>query len=173
MRTRMAWLLCATVVFGAYGVLALMTSAPSEPPEMRITPPAPNLAPKLAALSGMWESAQDSLPPTRVVVERIDETRASLLLLIGPNHPSGYPCAGWERVRARVLRDGGIEWGYPERFTLRLAEDAATLEGQLARSGVTARTTLKKVGAFVRLSGPPLEATMTEGPYPLGEQSSH
>ncbi len=96
-----------------------------------------------------------------MVVERIDETRASLLL-IGPNHPPGYPHDGWERVRARVLRDGGIEWGYPVRFTLRIAADGATLEAKIERAGATARTTLKKVGAFVTVTAPKLEAMLTK-----------
>ncbi len=53
MSMRAAWLLCAIIVFGAYGVLAIMTPYLSVPPEISITLPAPELSPKLAGLSGM------------------------------------------------------------------------------------------------------------------------
>lgn len=169
MNMRSAWLLCGIVVFGAYAVLVLMTPTLSGPPQIRITPPAPDLAPKLAALSGVWEAVQGGVAPTRVVVERIDETRATLLL-IGRDYPPGYSNGGWERVRARVLRDGGVQWGYPVRFTLRIAEDWATLEVQAERAGAAARTTLKKLGAYASPSKFTPQATPTRAIYQLGEE---
>ena len=168
MNIRAAWLLCGIVVVGAYGVLAFMSPSLSGPPEMSITLPPPNLSPKLASLSGVWEPAQGDFALTRVVVERIDETRATILLT-GRNHPPGYPDGGWERVRARVLREGSVEWGYPVRFTLRIAEDGATLETQTERAGATAWTTLKKVGAFASPSVPTPRAVLTTAAYQPGE----
>ena len=168
MSLRAAWLLCGIVVVGCYGVLAVMTPAPPGTPELQITLPAPDLAPQLAALPGVWEAGQDGLAPSRVVVEQINETRATLLL-IGPHHPPGYPKSGWERVRAQVHPDGRIEWGYPVRFTLRLAADGATLE--TTRDGAAAGTILKKVGDFARPSAPaPLAVLMvTQAAYQPGE----
>ena len=170
MTMRASWLLCGLVIFGAYGVLAIMAPSLSEPPEISITLPSPDLSPKLAALSGVWEADPGGNAATRVVVERIDETRASILL-IGGNHPPGYPHEGWERVRARVLRDGGVQWGYPVRFTLRVTEDGTTLESQIERAGAVARTTLKKVGALVTVTRPKPDAVLTKAAYQPGGPS--
>ncbi len=153
MSTRVVRLVCGILLVGAFGV-ALTFHLPvlSGPPEIRITPPAPDLNPKLAALSGMWEAAQETLASTRVVVvEQINETRASLLL-IGPTR------GGWQRVRARVSPTGSIEWGFPVIFTLRLLEDGTTLESQVRRVGPLAQTTRKTVGTFVSPSGPTVHA---------------
>ena len=166
MSIRSAWILCAIVVLGAYGVLASMTPSLSVPPEIRITLPAPDLAPKLAALSGVWEPLQGGDRTSQVVVERINESRATLLL-IGPNHPPGFPKGGWERVRATVLRDGAVEWGYPERFTLRIAEDGATLASE--GSGTVTRTLLRRVDGAVTASEPMDQATLTKTVYQPGE----
>ena len=109
MSTRAAWLLCGIVVFGAYTVLALNSPMLSGPPRITITPPSPDLSPKLAALSGVWEPDQHSFPTTRVVVEQINETWATILLTARADSP-GYPNGGWERVRARVSPDGEVRW---------------------------------------------------------------
>jgi hypothetical protein len=144
MSTRAAWLLCGIVVFGAYGVLAIMTPSLSGPPEFQITPPTPDLSPKLAALSGVWQPADGGAVASQVVVERIDEARATVLL-IRRNHSPGFPNGGWVRVRARILRDGCVRWGYPVQFTLRIAEDGATLETE--QGGAVTLTALKKARA--------------------------
>ncbi len=128
-------------------------------------------SPKLSTLSGVWEADPGGNTATRVVVERIDETRATILL-IGRNHPPGYPHEGWERVRARVLRDGGVQWGYPVRFTLRVAEDEASLEQQRESDEAVALTILKKVGAFVNVTGPKSEAMLTTAVYQPGKEPS-
>jgi hypothetical protein len=171
MTLRASWLLCGIVIFSAYGVLAIMAPSVSAPPEISITLPAPDLAPKLSTLSGVWEADPGGNAATRLVVERIDETRATILL-IGRNHPPGYPHEGWERVRARVLRDGGVQWGYPVRYTLRVTEDGTTLERQIERAGAVARTTLKKVGTFVNVTGPRSEAMLTTAVYQPGKEPS-
>jgi len=168
MSIRSAWILCAIVVLGAYGVLASMTPSLSVPPEIRITLPAPDLAPKLAALSGVWEPVQGVDITSRVVVERIDEARATLLL-IGPNHAPGFPRGAWERVRATVLRDGAVEWGYPERFTLRIALGGATLASE--SPGAVTQTLLRKVGGALPAPEPLVQATLTKTVYQPEEVS--
>jgi hypothetical protein len=165
MNTRIAWLVCAIVLFGAYGVLALMAPSISGPPEIRITPPPPDLSPKLAALSGVWESTDEGGRMHTLVVERIDEARATILL-IGRNHPPGYPSGGWERVRARVLRDGGVEWGYPVRFTLRVAGDGATFDEGQEKAEAATRRVLRKVGAFIPPTEVTYRATLTKDALP-------
>ena len=145
MSTRTAWLLGGLVIFGACAGLLLMTPSLSGPPEIRVTPPAPELPAELAAFSGVWEFGDGQAMADRVVVERIDETRATLLLT-GRNHPPRYPAGGWERVKAQVLPDGRLQWGYPVRFILRLAADGATLEAE--RAGAATRMTLRKVESW-------------------------
>ncbi len=166
MSTRVVRLVCGILLVGAFGVaLTFQFPARSGPPEIRITPPAPDLDPKLAALSGMWEAPQESLASTRVVVvEQITESRANLLL-IGPTR------GGWQRIRGRVSPTGSIEWGFPVIFTLRLLEDGTTLESQVRRVEPLARTTLKKVGAFVRLSEPTVHAALIKAVQVPGEEA--
>jgi hypothetical protein len=171
MTIRASWLLCGIVIFGAYGVLSTMPPSLSEPPEISITLPSPDLSPKLSTLSGVWEADPGDNAATRMVVERIDETQATILL-IGRNHPPGYPHEGWERVRARVLRDGSVQWGYPVKFTLRVANDGVTLEHQGESDEAIARTTLKKVGAFGNVTGPKPEAMLTKAVNQPGEEPS-
>ena len=145
MNTRVAWLVCGIVLFGAYGVLALMTPSASGPPEIRLTSPPSDLSPKLAGLFGVWESAGDGGNGETLVVERINETRAVIVRFSA--HPlPGHPEAGWERVVARVHRDGTIQWGYPVRFTLGLGENGATLETETEGVRAIVRTSLTKVG---------------------------
>ncbi len=166
MTLRASWLLCGIVIFGAYGVLAIMAPSVSAPPEISITLPAPDLAPKLSTLSDVWEAGPGGNAATRLVVERIDETRATILLI------GRYPHEGWERVRARVIRDGGVQWGYPVRFTLRLAKEGASLEQQRGFGEAVALTTLKKVGAFVKVTGGKSEAMLTTAVYQPGNEPS-
>ena len=132
-------------VFGFLGIgmLAVLSPLPSGPPEMRITPPAAALAPRLAGLSGAWEDTTGGQAVTRVVVERIDETRATILQY-WPDGGAGHRRDGWEREIAHVLRDGTVRWGYPLRHTLRLTEDGALIETEGV--GLPARMVLRKSG---------------------------
>ncbi len=144
MRTRARWLFWGSVICGAGGLLAIMGPPGGDLPGLRITLPAPDLTPHLAALAGVWEPTAGGGAGPRVVVARIDETRATLLHY-RPNHPAGHPSGGWDRVRARVLRDGGVQWDSSTQFTLRLAEGGATLEEQNEAGELVTRLSLKKV----------------------------
>lgn len=147
MKTRIAFLVCLIVLLVGYAASGKNGGPVLESPEIRITPPAPDLPPKVVALSGVWEATQAGLGPSRVAVERINETWASMLQF-WPEPPPGYHNGGWKRVRARVLPNGELLWGYPVKFTLRIAEDGTTLESKMERSGATTTTTtLRKVGA--------------------------
>jgi hypothetical protein len=164
MSTRAAWLLCGILVVGVCTVLAFM--APAGLPHIHIVPPSPDLAPGLAGLSGVWEASEGR--PGQVVVERINETRA-VIVHSWADQPPGDPSGGWERVMARVLPNGGVQWGFPVRFTLRLAKDGVTLEGQIERAGVAARTILKKKGASVALTGSSHHTMQTTGVQWVGD----
>jgi hypothetical protein len=147
MKIRIAFLACVVVALAGYTVSGKAPELLSEPPDFRITPPPPDLSIKVAALSGVWEATQTELGPSRVIVERINETWASMLQF-WPDPPAGYHNGGWKRVRARVLPNGELLWGYPVKFTLRLAEDGVTLESKMERAGAITTTTLKRVGTL-------------------------
>ena len=55
-------------------------------------------------------------------------------------------------------------------FRLRLIGDGGTQKNQIERAGVTAQTTLKKVGTFVSLGGPSPQATQTKAAHWPGEE---
>ncbi len=168
MTARLVRLVCGILLIGAFGVaLTFQLPVQSTAPQIRITLPAPDLDPKLAALSGIWEAAQESLASTRVVVvEQITDTRADLLL-IGPTR------GGWQRVRGRVSPAGSIEWGFPVIFTLRLLGDGSTLESQVRRVEPLARTTLAKVGTFVSLREPTVQAALIQAVQVPGAETTH
>jgi hypothetical protein len=146
MKARIAFLVFLIVVLIGFAAFGKNESPVLEYPEIRITPPPPDLPSKVVALSGVWEATQAGFGPSRVAVERINETWASMLQF-WPEPPPGYHNAGWKRVRARVLPNGELLWGYPVKFTLRIAEDGTTLESRMERSGASTTTTLRKVGA--------------------------
>lgn len=164
MNPRAAWVLTGILLVGGY--TAVVVLSPAGPPEVRITPPAPDLAPRLAGLSGAWEVSEGR--PGQLVVERVNETRAVIVHFWEHELP-GHPTAGWERVVARVQRDGTIQWGYPVRFALRLAEDGATLETETERAGDVVRTTLTKVSAMGNPSGATPHAILTKAVQQAGE----
>ncbi|HSB72082.1 MAG TPA: hypothetical protein VLT62_22360 [Candidatus Methylomirabilis sp.] len=142
------------ILLGGYIASEIVSAIPG-PGEISITPPSPDLAPDVAALSGAWETVGGAVGPHRVVVERIDETWATILYA-WPDHPAGHSKGGWQRVSARVLGHGELRWGYPVRFTLRIAEDGATLESKVERAGAAAMTTLKRLEPARLAAGPTL-----------------
>jgi hypothetical protein len=146
MQTRVVFLVCLTVAFAGYVDSGKIVGSMTAAPEFRITPPPPDLAPRVAALSGIWEATQTGIGPSRVVVERIDEAWASVLQF-WPDQPAEHAKGDWKRVSARVSPNGELRWGYPVKFTLRVTEDGTTLESKVERAGATVTTMLRKVGA--------------------------
>jgi hypothetical protein len=143
---RIALLVCLIVLLAGFARSAKISdSSYSQPPVFTITSPPSDVSPMVAALSGMWVATNAGIGPTHVVVERINETWASMLQY-WPAPPPGYTYGGWKRFRARVLPTGELLWGYPAKFKLRIAEDGITLESKIERGGTTTSTmTLKKV----------------------------
>ncbi len=106
---------CLIVVLG---VLWLASHGPS-PEEIRILPPGPALAPRVAGLSGVWETST-AAASRQVVVEYINETWASVVHVWGAD--------SWKREHAMVFRDGVVRWGSPVRYALKLTPEGAVLE---------------------------------------------
>ena len=140
MKKRVGLLIPTVVVLGC--VIGALRPSPI-PTDVRIVPPAAALAPCLAGLSGVWEAAEGR--PRQIVVEQINETWAKIVQA-WPDETTGWRGGRWERTGGHILRDGTVLWGYPERFTLRMAAAGAVLE----REGIGApeRIPLRKVRAF-------------------------
>lgn len=146
MKARVVFLVCLAVAIAGYVASGKIAGSISALPEITIIPPPPDLTPKVAALSGIWEAIQPGVGPSRVVVERIDETWASVLQF-WPGQPVGHTKGDWKRISARVSPNGELRWGYPVKFTLRVTEDGTTLESKTERAGTSVTTILRKVGA--------------------------
>ena len=121
------------------------------PPEVRITPPSHDPAPKLAAFFGIWEDTQGGILPNRLVIEKIHANWATVLY-VWADHPTGSFKGGWQRVRAKVLPDGKLHWGYPGRFTVEIAKDGTSIEGTKEQAGRISTFTMTKVWPVVAQS---------------------
>lgn len=146
MRAKIAFLVCLFVVLAGYAVSGKARDSVLEPPKITITPPPSDLAPRVATFSGVWAATYAGVGPSRVIVERINETWASMLQF-WPSDSKEASDGIWRRVRVRVHPSGELRGGYPTTFSLRMAEDGTTLECIIQRAGFKATTFLKKVGA--------------------------
>jgi len=103
------------------------------PSAVRITPPAPGLAPQLAAFSGTWQGGWTGpygTLPARLIVERIDAKTADVVYVYAAL-PKRSP-AGWFRAHASVLPFGQIRFAGPVRrasFTFTMRDDDKTVAG--------------------------------------------
>jgi len=103
------------------------------PDEVRVEPPAPNLPPKAAALSGIWQGLWDlgdgRYLPTTVAIERVTPARVSAVYSWGtaPWNPPPSMEPGWLRVPGKLEGETAVlRWGSPPedfRVTLTLKED--------------------------------------------------
>jgi hypothetical protein len=147
-KARTGILTCLFLVLGCYVASAGIASAIAGSPAVKITPPSEDLAPELAAFSGIWECHSHGVLPSRLIVEEIHPNWATVVYSWA-DHPTGEPKAGWARVRTKVFPDGKMQWGFPGKFTVEVAGDGMTIEGKKEQGGRVATFTMKKVGPFV------------------------
>jgi hypothetical protein len=114
------------VVLGFLAVLAIVHLS-AGPPAVQIIAPEADVNPALAALFGDWNAPSPEGVISRVVVERI-RPRWAGVLVFWSERIARDPTANWQRVKARVLPSGALEWGYPVHYTLTLQDGAAQLE---------------------------------------------
>jgi hypothetical protein len=145
MKKRTLILVGLFVLLGGYAASgAIRATAPGRP-EVKITPPPADLAPELAAFSGIWEDGRDGVLPARLIVEKIQANWATIVYTWADD-PTGNFKAGWARVRAKVLPDGTLRWGYPGKFTVKLVNGGTNIEGKKEQAGSLSTFALKKVG---------------------------
>ena len=111
----------------------VMAAAPSMPDDLQIVQPDPSLPKELSAFFGKWEYTFDNVIYSGkhkqyishsgqlfVIVEKIDEEKASLYIWRSGDWPEGTPL-GWVRREFKVIKDGGkykLDFGSTE-YTLK------------------------------------------------------
>ncbi len=120
MKTVIVGFVCIlTALFG----IALVNQLFAQPPGFVV--PAPDSDPALAALTGSWDATRPGMI-TRIAVERVRPKWASVIVFWS-DASAGAPGNNGQRIKARVLDDGVLQWGYPTLYTLRIHEGSATL----------------------------------------------
>ena len=132
------------VLFLSATIWAAATPPPEKPvikppfPEtVKITPPAPDLDPEIAAFSGIWEGRWAQGSYVRLAVEKIDSTGAEIIYGWG-DHPGGYFRAGWRYVQAKIYPRKGdeaprLEFGKPGWRTTFWLENQDEIVGQFEK----------------------------------------
>jgi len=111
----------------------VMAAPPSMPDDLQMVQPDPSLPKELSAFFGKWEytfdrvhfatAHRETISATRqlfVIVEKIDEEKASLYIWRGGSWPEGTPL-GWVRREFKVISDRGkykLDFGSTE-YTLK------------------------------------------------------
>jgi hypothetical protein len=117
------------------------------PASVHIEPPAADLPPEVAAFSGTWEGKWEGVLPGRLVVEKIDAEWARIVHAIADD-PAGHFKGAWERVAARVLPGGRLQYAHDVlklKYTFEMAQDRMSLHGERDEAGQVARVLMKKV----------------------------
>jgi len=107
--------------------IALVGQLFAQPREIQITPAYHDVDPAIAALSGVWDASPPHRLVTRVVVEKVRPKWATVLIFWSDRFGGG-PYANWQRVKARVLATGDLQWGYPLLYTQRIQNGSPVME---------------------------------------------
>jgi len=92
----------------------MLMAAPPMPDGLQIVQPDPSLPKELSAFFGKWEGA--GMISVFLIVEKIDEEKASIYLYRGPGGSPDLP-TGWMQYEALVSKDRGkYKLSYPDRF---------------------------------------------------------
>ena len=119
----------------------MMAAPPSMPTDLQIVQPDPSLPKELSAFFGKWESTS-AQSQQFVIVEKIDEEKASVCIWRGGLWPEGTP-TGWERVEAKVINERGK---YKLWFQARWGKIEYALKGEyLVSSSPIGSSNLRRV----------------------------
>ena len=147
MKLRIILIVCAIATLAGFNVLGSTRALHLQDSNVMLSSTSPNLHPKLADLAGTWDASRPGTPLSRVVVERIDETWATVSYS-WPDQRTDHPSVAWQRIAARVLPDGELRWGYPVRFSLRANDGVGTLEAYKGSGKDRVKWSLKKIGGL-------------------------
>jgi len=116
------------------------------PTNVVIIPPASDLAPSLAAFSGIWEGVWDGQLSSRLIVERIDATSAQVVYIWGRSL-NNYVNPGWRRYKVHVLPDGKLQWGKDFSYTFTMNENLVNIRGELKQPSHVFTIIMEKVSS--------------------------
>ena len=115
--------LAASIVLVSILFCPMVMAAPSMPDGLQIVQPDPSLPKELSAFFGKWQSIarpEDFF----VIVEKIDEEKASLYVWYAPVDRSGV---SWARREAQVMKERGK---YKLWYSARGGNNEYTLKGE-------------------------------------------
>jgi hypothetical protein len=102
----------------------IVMAAPSMPADLQMVQPDPSLPKELSAFFGKWEGT--GIGSVFLIVEKIDEEKASLYYYRGPGGPPDV-VTGWIRYEANVSK---VRGKYKLSFQDRLGQAEITLKGE-------------------------------------------
>jgi hypothetical protein len=88
-------------------------SRPPLPPNLSIVPPTPDVKPEIAAFSGIWEGEWGASQKSILVIERIDNYSADVIVSIGSRGAGGFGFLqenSYDYFKAMVLLGPMLEW---------------------------------------------------------------
>jgi hypothetical protein len=133
-------IILSIVIMGGVASAAILPA----PPELRMTPPAADLPPEVAAFFGTWEGTWDGVLSSRLVVEEIDATSARVVYAWADD-PQGRFKGGWSRIRAKILPGGALQWGSDVKFVFKMAKDHRSIEGEQEQAEHISLVTMQKI----------------------------
>ena len=106
--------LAVSIVLVSLLFCPMVVAVPTMPDDLQMVQPDPSLPKELSVFFGKWEGT--GMMSVFLIVEKIDEEKASLYLYRGPGGSPDIP-TGWMRYEASVSKDRGkYKLSYPDRF---------------------------------------------------------
>ncbi len=103
----------SAIFFSILIISCTFITKPPLPSKLEIVPPSPDVPPDITAFSGIWEGKWGGIQDTIIVVERIDNTKADILISFGSKGYGGigFNSAGSYLYITASVRPGPIlEW---------------------------------------------------------------
>ena len=140
-------IICVAGLLSACASRGFGTDLP-KPVGITIIQPGPDLSPKLAAFSGIWEGKWDGVLPTRLIVERINATSAQVVYIWGADRQGRFK-EGWHRNIAKVVPGRKIEFGGAGAplFIFTISKSGESISGERRYHGHINIVTMKKIGS--------------------------
>ena len=98
-------LLAVSIALVSIFLCPMVIAVPSMPADLQMVQPDPSLPKELAALWGKWDDARGS--NWFVIIEKIDEEKASLYLWWSGAWVWEGGIAGWQRIEAKTMKEAG------------------------------------------------------------------
>jgi hypothetical protein len=124
--------LAVSIVLVSILFCPMVMAAPSMPADLQMVQPEPSLPKELSAFFGKWQWIADS-ERYFIIVEKIDEEKASLYVWFVPQDRAGV---SWTRYEAQVIKERGK---YKLWYAGRWGKVELTLKGENLESSTLGR----------------------------------